>query len=114
MSITSEKLVEIFNRDIIEENLSLYKNLLETTTQATDPVWKAIIPIYIDFSKEQKEVFLNFLKIVEINTLSHTLGILDGSTYADGINDEFLLTTENSTKKLNEDLQSLFLELVEE
>ncbi len=109
-----EKLVEIFNRDVIEENLSLYENLLETTTQATDPVWKGIIPMYIDFSKEEKEVFLKFLKIVEINTLSHVLGILDGSTFAEGINDEFLLTTENSSKKLNEDLQSLFLELTED
>ncbi|MBB4807440.1 hypothetical protein HNP38_002746 [Chryseobacterium defluvii] len=111
--MNSVELVKIFNRDVIEENLGLYKNLLETTTQAIDPVWKAIISMYIDFSREEKDAFLKFLRIVEINTLSHALGILDGSTYADGIDDEFLLTTENSNTKLNEDLQSLFLELVE-
>lgn len=72
------------------------------------------MPIYINFSREEKEVFLKFLKIVEINTLSHVLGILDGSTFTDGIEEEFILSTENNGKKINEDLQSLFLELIEE
>ncbi|WP_167375336.1 hypothetical protein [Chryseobacterium oleae] len=54
------------------------------------------------------------MRIVEINTLSHVLGILDGSTYVDEINDEFILTTESSNEKINEDLQALFLELIEE
>jgi len=72
------------------------------------------LPIYINFSREEKEVFLKFLKIVEINTLSHVLGILDGSTFTDGIEEEFILSTENNGKKINEDLQSLFLELIEE
>jgi hypothetical protein len=109
-----EELVKVLNRDVIEANLDLYQNLLETTNEATDPVWKGILPIYIDFSKEEKEIFLKFLKIVEINTLSHVLGILDGTTYADGIENDFILTIENDNKKINEDLQDLFLELVEE
>jgi len=70
--------------------------------------------IYINFSREEKEIFLKFLKIVEINTLSHVLGILDGSIFTDGIEEEFILSTENNGKKINEDLQSLFLELIEE
>ena len=110
----SEELVKILNRDVIQGNLELYQNLLETTNEATDPVWKGILPIYINFSREEKEVFLKFLKIVEINTLSHVLGILDGSTHADGIEQDFSLTIENDDKKINENLQDLFLELIEE
>lgn len=109
-----EELVKILNRDVIKGNLELYQNLLDTTNEATDPVWKGILPIYINFSREEKEVFLKFLKIVEINTLSHVLGILDGSIFTDGIEEEFILSTENNGKKINEDLQSLFLELIEE
>ncbi|AZA77810.1 hypothetical protein EG359_10385 [Chryseobacterium joostei] len=108
-----EELVKILNRETIDGNLELYKDLLDTTTEAQDPVWKGILPIYINFSKEEKDTFLKFLKLVEINTLSHVLGILDGSTYADGIDEEFILTTENSEEKINDDLQSLFLELIE-
>ncbi|RNA61956.1 hypothetical protein D1631_08420 [Chryseobacterium nematophagum] len=78
-----KQLVKILNRDVIDDNLSLYQNLLETTPQATDPVLKGILPMYIDFSKDEKETFVKFLKIVKINTLSHVLGILDGTTYAD-------------------------------
>ncbi|MXS71926.1 hypothetical protein GSF70_11935 [Flavobacteriaceae bacterium W22] len=110
----SEVLVKILNRDVIKGNLELYKNLLETTNEATDPVWKGILPLYIDFSKEEKDNFISFLKIVQINTLSHILGILDGTTHADGIECELILTAENENIKINEDLQSLFLELIED
>lgn len=110
----SENLVKILKRVVIEGNLKLYQNLLETTTEATDPIWKGILPMYIDFSKEEKDIFLKFLKVVEINALSHVLGILDGSTQAEGLEDDFILTTENSDEKINEDLQDLFLELIEE
>lgn len=109
-----EELVKILNREVIEGNLELYKNLLDTTNEAKDPVWKGILPIYINFSREEKAIFLQFLKIVEINTLSHMLGILDGSTYAEGIEEDFTLTTETNNTKVNENLQDLFLELVEE
>lgn len=108
-----EKLVEILNREVIEGNLVLYKELLDTTTEAKDPVWKGILPIYINLSKEEKESFIKFLRIVEINTLSHVLGILDGSTYVEGSDDEFILTTEGSDEKINEDFQNLFLEPIE-
>ncbi|WP_284461224.1 hypothetical protein [Chryseobacterium sp.] len=110
----SEELVKVLNRDVVEGNLELYKKLLNTTTEAKDPIWKGILPIYINFSKDEKDVFLKFLRIVEINTLSHVLGILDGSTYSDGIEEDFILTTKDSDKKINEDLQDLFLELIEE
>jgi hypothetical protein len=112
--MTPEKLVAILKREVIEGNIELYKNLLNTTNEAQDPVWKRILLMYIESSKEDKEVFLKFLRIVEINTLSHVLGILDGSTYVDEIKDEFVLTTESSKGKINEDLQDLFLELIEE
>lgn len=110
----SEEFVKILNREVIEGNLDLYRNLLDNTNEANHPVWKGILPIYINFSKEEKEIFLKFLKIVEINTLSHVLGILDGSTYTDDIENNFILMIENEDEKLNEDLQSSFLELIEE
>ena len=108
-----EQLVEILNRDVIEGNLDLYRNLLETTNQATDPVWKGILPMYINLTKSEREIFLWFLKIVEINTLSHVLGILDGTTYVDGIDEDLILTTNNDNKKINVYLQDLFLALIE-
>ncbi|WP_175550363.1 hypothetical protein [Chryseobacterium vrystaatense] len=51
------ELVKILNKHFIEGNLELYKKLLNTTTEATNPVWREILPIYIDLSKEEKEVF---------------------------------------------------------
>ncbi|MFP3596895.1 hypothetical protein [Chryseobacterium sp. SIMBA_029] len=97
--------MKILSIDIIEGNLEFYKKLLDTTNQATDLVWKGILSMYIDFSREEKEVFLKFLRVIEINTLSHVLGILDGSTFVEGIKDDFVLTTEENNEKINENLQ---------
>ncbi|UWX60372.1 hypothetical protein N0B40_18475 [Chryseobacterium oranimense] len=108
-----EELVKILKRDVIEENIDLYQNLLDTTSEATDPIWKGILPIYINLSKNEKAIFLKFLRIVEINTLSHVLGIFDGTTYTEGIDDEFMINIEGKKEKLNGDLQNLFLELIE-
>ncbi|MDR6923733.1 hypothetical protein [Chryseobacterium sp. 2987] len=52
-----ETLVKILDRDVIEGNLDLYKDLLDTTPEAKYPVWKGILPIYINFSKEEKKIF---------------------------------------------------------
>jgi len=109
-----EELVKILKRDVIEENIDLYQNLLDTTNEATDPIWKGILPIYINLSKNERIIFLKFLRIVEINTLSHVLGIFDGTTYAEGIDDEFIINIEGKREKLNGDLQNIFLELIEE
>ncbi|WP_167375335.1 hypothetical protein [Chryseobacterium oleae] len=51
------ELVKILKRDVIEGSIELYENLLNTTKEARDPVWKGILPMYIDFSKEERTVF---------------------------------------------------------
>ena len=53
----SDELVKILNRDVIQGNLELYQNLLDTTNEATDPVWRAILPIYINFQEKKKKYF---------------------------------------------------------
>lgn len=42
----SEELVKVLNREVIEGNLELYKNLLNTTTEAKDPIWKGIAYLF--------------------------------------------------------------------
>lgn len=107
----SLKLVQLLRKTVIEENLATYQNLLSTTKEAHDPVWKGILPIYNNLNEDQKEAFIKFLRIVEVNTLSHVLGILDGtSSYAE-INENLILISDQNDEKINGDLQDIFLEL---
>ncbi len=52
-----EELVKILNRDVINGNLELYKNLLDTTNEATDPVWRISCQYTLIFQEKKKKYF---------------------------------------------------------
>lgn len=103
--------VKLLRKTVIEENLVSYQKLLSTTKEASDPVWRSILPIYHNLNEEQKVAFFNFLRVVEVNTLSHILGILDGSSSSYEINEDLVLISDQSSEKINGDLQDIFLAL---
>lgn len=51
--------------------------------------------------------------MIQVNTVSHLLGILDGSTYLNENRESFVLTTEQDDELINGSLQDIFLELEE-
>jgi hypothetical protein len=99
---------------VIENENKVYQNLLNTTTEARDPLWQGILPIYGNMTKDQQASFLKFLRMIQVNTLSHILGILDGSTYLNENNEDFILKTEQNEHIINGDLQDIFLAMEED
>lgn len=91
----------------------IYRNLLDSTSIASDHVWQGILPIYKELNKELQDSFLQFLRLIQVNTLSNLLGILDGSTFLSSENEKFILRTEGSDTTINGDLQDIFLGLEE-
>jgi hypothetical protein len=75
---------------------------------------KEILSLFKNLTKEQKASFLNFSRLIQVNTVSHIFGILDGSTYLDESRQSFILKTETGEDIINGDLQDLFLEIEEE
>jgi hypothetical protein len=59
---------------VIENDNKVYQNLLDTTIEAKDPIWNGVLPIYKHLAKDQQLAFLQFLRMIQINTLSHILG----------------------------------------
>jgi len=106
--------VKSIRERVIESDHTDYQNMLTNTDDATDPTWKEILSLFKNLTKEQKESFLNFLRLIQVNTVSHIFGILDGSTYLDESRETFVLKTESSEDAINGDLQDLFLEMEEE
>jgi hypothetical protein len=98
---------------VIENDYSIYQDLLEDTIKSDDPVWKEILPLYNNINNEQRKSFLNFIRLIQTNTVSHILGILDGSTYLDEKRQSFILKTEQEEDIINGDLQDIFLEMEE-
>lgn len=99
---------------VIANDNEVYQKLLTSANGATDPVWQDVIKIYRDLGSDQQALFVSFLRLIQVNTVSHIFGILDGSTYLSDESESFILKTENGDDLLNGDLQEIFLELEEE
>jgi hypothetical protein len=98
---------------VIENDNKVYQNLLDTTIRAEDPIWNGILPIYKNLDKSQQLAFLQFSRMIQVNTLSHILGVLDGSTTLGDNVENFILKTEEKADQINGYLQDLFLEMEE-
>lgn len=106
--------ITAIRKRVIESDFKVYQELLNTTNEANDPVWNEALLIYNDLTNEQQESFLSFLRLIQVNAVSHFLGILDGSTYLNERREDFILKTERGNKPLNGNLQDLFLEIEED
>ncbi|REK77671.1 transposase [Paenibacillus paeoniae] len=77
-----ETFMKALYESIVEENLELYKNIYETTkvTPKTDVYWKQAIDMYNSLSDENKKILMRIIKQTMIDTISNTLGVIDGSS----------------------------------
>ncbi|GAA4277706.1 hypothetical protein [Aquimarina mytili] len=109
-----EKFVRNISDSVINENLNVYKDLFETTAIDTvsDEYWKEALGLYNELDSFQKEVLFKIIRQTQVDSISNILGILDGRLYLEGQSSDFELTYDG--KKLNNDLQDIFLEIDEE
>lgn len=110
----AENFVLAIRNNVIESNYLAYKELLENTTEATDPIWKSFLPLYQGMNHEQRLAFLNFMRSVQVSTVSQIFGILDGSSSLSENQENLILTTDQDTNPINGYLQDIFLEMEEE
>jgi len=109
----SIEFVKQLKERVIENDNKVYQNLLDTTTEAKDSIWQGVLPIYKNLNADQKLAFLHFLRMIQVNTLSHILGVLDGSTTLSENDVNFILKTEEKDEQINGDLQDIFLGMEE-
>lgn len=107
--MTPEKFVEAVLKTVVEDGIASYKEILAADPgEATDPYWKRVLDLYQSLAPAQREVILEIMRQVEIDTVSGIFGILDGEDF------ELFHKTAKSRVRLNGDLQDLFLGKVED
>ncbi|TFB24082.1 transposase [Filobacillus milosensis] len=109
----NEEFVKSLYKSIIEENIELYKDLFETTnpTGITDEYFEEVLGLYQSLNKDHKEIFFKIIEQTMIDTVSNTLGIIDGSsTLIDSTLEPKLLLDSKNTEG---ELQDCFLEFIE-
>ena len=60
-----------------------------------------------------RAVLFEIMRQVTVDTVSNLFGILDGASALEGPREDFVLTSQPDNRKLNGNLQDLFLEAEE-
>ncbi len=97
----------------VEDTLEIYKEHFNITrSDKMTESRREFLKMYSSFTKDQKKIFFDLLKIVIIDSISQIFGIIDGSSYLIGGNMEIEMSIEG--KNTEGMLQDYFLSLVEE
>jgi hypothetical protein len=110
--MTPEDFVSCIRREILEGNLALYKNSIARSTSGSEPGpqnWPRMAEFYRSLNNEDRQTFMAIVRQIIVDTLSNVLGILDGSTLLEKHRGYFKLTYGDEARKLNGELQDLFL-----
>lgn len=99
---------------IIKEGLAESKEVYSTSeiTSDTDGYWKQALGLYQGSDSEGQKTLLKIIEQTMIDTVSHMVGIIDGSsTLNDSELEPSLLLDSQDTEN---ELQDTFLEFIEE
>ena len=113
--MTPEQFVNQIRKSVVEENLSVYKDLFSSTEvqNATDPYWQRALQLYAALNSERKDVLFEIIRQVMVDTISNVFAILDGVSQLSGQEGDFTLLANDPPEQLNGELQDRFLEFEE-
>lgn len=112
--MSPEAFVNAILSEVLDSNIRFYREALEGSEEATDPYWIASRSFYSRLPAAERELVIRMMQQSAVDALSNILGILDGTSTLDGYGEDFTLEYGASKKKLNGDLQDLFLAQIEE
>src|SRR6266516_3890375 len=110
--MTAEEFVSCIRREVLEANLAMYKNSIARSPSDSDAEhgnWPKMAEFYRSLSNEERQEFMAIVRQIMVDTLSNVFGILDGSTLLEKDRGYFQLTYGDEARKLNGELQDLFL-----
>jgi hypothetical protein len=112
--MTPEAFVDAILSEVLDSNVRFYREALEGSEEATDPYWIASRSFYSRLPAAEREVVIRMMQQSAVDTISNIFGILDGTSTLEAYSEDFKLTYGARGKKLNGDLQDLFLAQIEE
>ena len=95
---------------VVQQNAAIYKDLFVSTpiSSASDPYWKRALALYNSLTLGQREVFFEIIRQTMVDTTSNIFAILDSET------EDFALVSKTDLRKINGNLQDIFLEKEEQ
>lgn len=112
--VMNEEFARSIYETVVEEGKNIYKELYENTevTEKTVDYWKNVLALYHSLDEKQRNVLIDIVQQIMIDTVSSVFGILDGSSTLSG--GEFEFEVKINGISTEDELQDAFLEVAEE
>jgi hypothetical protein len=113
--MTPENFVSQVRSAVVQQNVTIYRELFESTTpeSVSDAYWKRALTLHRSLSDGDRAVLFEIMRQVTVDTVSNLFGVLDGASALECPREEFVLTSRPDNRKINGNLQDLFLEAEE-
>ena len=113
--MTPEDFVSKVRAAVVQEIATTYRDLFESSAPegASDAYWKRALTLHRSLSEADRAVLFEIMQQVSVDTVSNLFGILDGASVLEGPREDFVLMSQADNRKLNGNLQDLFLEAEE-
>lgn len=113
MSVSA--LVGAIRTSVIDENLKIYSDLFNETdrAEAADRYWSDALAFFDSLSEADRDMLFRIIRQVSIDAVSNVLGVLDGSSFAEGVDGEIVVQISPSGDVISGDLQDAFVSLFE-
>ena len=109
----SENIAHAVYRELFIEMLAQYKkNLDNKIDEYKESSFCKVKNIFSKLDKEEKLNFLNFIKLVMADSVSTIFGVLDGTTFIEGLDEDFIVSYGGA--EVQGYLQDYFIQKIEE
>lgn len=114
--MNSQVFVKALVRSVLRDGMGAYVDLFENTdrNKVKDQYWVRALNLFDELSAEQKNALFEVIQQVAADAVSNVLGIIDGSSHAEGVDEDLLLIACSSGEPMNGDLQGAFLSILED
>jgi hypothetical protein len=107
--MTPEEFVAALRAEVITSNQLDYRKWFMTDpAKARSPYWQRALALFATLQEDQREVFFQVLRQIQVDTVSNVLGIVDGSSFLAEAAPQLELRVVGGAK-LSGDLQDYFL-----
>lgn len=115
--MNSKDFCESLIKTILEQSNSDYRSIIEGSqndADIKDQFWRDFILFYKSLDKEGKEMLFRVFNQVQIDTISHLLGIIDGTTNLIDVEEDVDFAIKCNNSDFDKDLQETFLSILED
>ena len=115
--MTKEEMVNGLKKRIVDLSLESYIEMFNKAEikSKSDKYWIDAVSFFKGLNEEEKRIFFNIVRQIQIDTLSEVLAFLDGVYWVEGQEEDLkLVSLNNSEEKLNQDLLDTFHNMIYE